>query len=239
MDQAASLLELQRLDLEIAHGKKRLGELPEKAAILEIRHKLRDVSALRHKADVLVGKLNADLKAHQDEIESLTGQDRCRAGQGHVHDRPPAGRLADARDGRPEASPRQARDGVARAHGPHREGHRSACDHRRRDRAADRRRRPQRSSSTRRSAARCRPRPPAWRPSARSSPVRGRRHAGRLRGRCARARAAWASVSSRATRARRAGCRCPLRASASWSRAPTSPVCPHCHRLIVVRSGDE
>lgn len=72
MDQAASLLELQRLDLEIAHGKKRLGELPEKAAILEIRHKLRDVSALRHKADLLVGKLNADLKAHQDEIASLS-----------------------------------------------------------------------------------------------------------------------------------------------------------------------
>jgi len=72
MDQAASLLELQRLDLEIAHGKKRLGELPEKAVILEIRHKLRDVSALSHKADVLVGKLNSDLKAHQDEIASLT-----------------------------------------------------------------------------------------------------------------------------------------------------------------------
>jgi len=72
MDQAASLLELQRLDLEIAHGKKRLGELPEKAAILEIRHKVRDVSALGHKADVLVGKLNADLKSHQDEIASLS-----------------------------------------------------------------------------------------------------------------------------------------------------------------------
>jgi predicted nucleic acid-binding Zn-ribbon protein len=72
MDQAASLLELQRLDLEIAHGKKRLEELPEKQAILDVRHKLRDVAALRHKAGVLVGKLGADLKAHQDEIESLT-----------------------------------------------------------------------------------------------------------------------------------------------------------------------
>ncbi len=72
MDQAASLLELQRLDLEILHGKKRLDELPEKQAILDVRHKLRDVSALRHKADVLVQKLGSDLKAHQDEIESLT-----------------------------------------------------------------------------------------------------------------------------------------------------------------------
>ena len=74
MDLAASLLELQRLDLEIAHGKKRLEELPEKQAILDVRHKLRDVSALRHKADVLLAKLGSDLKAHQDEIESLTAK---------------------------------------------------------------------------------------------------------------------------------------------------------------------
>jgi predicted nucleic acid-binding Zn-ribbon protein len=72
MDNAASLLELQRLDLEIAHGKKRLEELPEKQAILDVRHKIRDVSALRHKADLLLKKLGSDLKAHQDEIESLT-----------------------------------------------------------------------------------------------------------------------------------------------------------------------
>jgi predicted nucleic acid-binding Zn-ribbon protein len=74
MNQAASLLELQRLDLEIVHGKKRLEELPEKQTILDVRHKLRDVSTLRHKAGVLVGKLNADLKAHQDEIDSLTAK---------------------------------------------------------------------------------------------------------------------------------------------------------------------
>ena len=72
MTEAASLLELQRLDLEILRGKKRLEELPEKQAILDLRHKLRDVAVLRHKAEVLVGKLKADLKAHQDEIASLT-----------------------------------------------------------------------------------------------------------------------------------------------------------------------
>jgi predicted nucleic acid-binding Zn-ribbon protein len=72
MNQAALLLEVQRLDLEVVHGKKRLEELPEKQAILDIRHKLRDVSTLRHKAELLVHKLGADLKAHQDEIESLT-----------------------------------------------------------------------------------------------------------------------------------------------------------------------
>lgn len=72
MSQGAALLELQRLDIEILRGKKRLDELPEKRVILELRHKQRDVNSLRHKADVLVGKLKADLKAHQDEIDMLT-----------------------------------------------------------------------------------------------------------------------------------------------------------------------
>ena len=92
MNQAASLLELQRLDLEILRAKKRLEELPEKRAILEVRHKLRDVSALRGKADLLVGKLRRDLKAHQDEIDEPHRQDRRRAGQGHGDHRSPAGR---------------------------------------------------------------------------------------------------------------------------------------------------
>ena len=74
MSQGAALLELQRLDLEILRAKKRLEELPEKRAILEIRHKQRDVNNLRHKADVLLGKLRSDLKAHQDEIEMLTSK---------------------------------------------------------------------------------------------------------------------------------------------------------------------
>jgi uncharacterized protein len=72
MNQAALLLEVQRLDLEVLHTTKRLEELPEKQTILDLRHKLRDVSALRHKAELLVHKLRADLKAHQDEIETLT-----------------------------------------------------------------------------------------------------------------------------------------------------------------------
>ena len=72
MTQAGSLLELQRLDLENLRARKRLDELPEKRAILELRAKLRDVTTLREKADVLLRKLNADLKAHQDEIATLT-----------------------------------------------------------------------------------------------------------------------------------------------------------------------
>jgi len=72
MTEAASLLELQELDLEILRSKKRLEELPEKRAILEVRTKQREVTELRHKAELLVAKLGHDLKAHQDEISTLT-----------------------------------------------------------------------------------------------------------------------------------------------------------------------
>jgi uncharacterized protein len=72
MTQAASLLELQALDLEVLRSNKKLEELPEKHAILAARAKLREVTALHGKADLLVSKLQSDLKAHQDEIEMLT-----------------------------------------------------------------------------------------------------------------------------------------------------------------------
>lgn len=71
MTQAASLLELQDLDLEILRAKKRLEELPQKREILVVRAKIRDVTELHRKADMLVHKLNFDLKAHQDEISTL------------------------------------------------------------------------------------------------------------------------------------------------------------------------
>jgi len=71
MTQAASLLALQDLDVEIMRAKKRLDELPEKREILAVRQKIRDVTSLHGKADVLVKKLQADLKAHQDEIATL------------------------------------------------------------------------------------------------------------------------------------------------------------------------
>ncbi len=72
MTQAASLLKLQDLDLEILRSNKRLQELPEKHEILAVRAKIRDVTELHRKADLLVHKLNHDLKAHQDEIAMLT-----------------------------------------------------------------------------------------------------------------------------------------------------------------------
>jgi predicted nucleic acid-binding Zn-ribbon protein len=71
MTQAASLLALQDLDIEIMRAKKRLDELPEKREILATRQKARDVTDLHGKADLLVKKLQADLKAHQDEITTL------------------------------------------------------------------------------------------------------------------------------------------------------------------------
>lgn len=72
MTQAALLLALQDLDIEIMRAKKRLDELPEKREILALRKKIREVTELHGKADLLVKKLNADLKVHQDEISTLT-----------------------------------------------------------------------------------------------------------------------------------------------------------------------
>ena len=74
MTQAALLLALQDLDIEIMRAKKRLEELPEKREILTLRQKTREVTELHGRADVLVKKLAADLKAHQDEIEMLTSK---------------------------------------------------------------------------------------------------------------------------------------------------------------------
>jgi uncharacterized protein len=72
MTQAASLLALQDLDIEIMRAKKRLDELHEKHDILVVRQKQRDVTDLHGKADLLLKKLAADLKSHQDEIAVLT-----------------------------------------------------------------------------------------------------------------------------------------------------------------------
>lgn len=72
MSQASSLLELQAADLDILRSKKRLDELPEKRAILQVRAKQREVTELRGKADLLLRKLQSDLNAHQDEITLLT-----------------------------------------------------------------------------------------------------------------------------------------------------------------------
>lgn len=77
MTEAQALLALQEIDTEVLRAQRRLEELPEKRAILEVRHKQREVEQLKAKAGVLVTKLNAELKAHQDEISTLTEKIDC------------------------------------------------------------------------------------------------------------------------------------------------------------------
>jgi hypothetical protein len=72
MGESDALLALQDLDLEVMRAEKRLDELPEKRAILETRAKTAEVSQLKAKADLLVSKLEAELRAHQDEVAMLT-----------------------------------------------------------------------------------------------------------------------------------------------------------------------
>jgi len=65
------LLELQDHDIELIRSRKRLDELPEKRAILELRAKVRDASTLRDKAELLVRKLESEVKSRQDETVML------------------------------------------------------------------------------------------------------------------------------------------------------------------------
>jgi len=77
----SDLLELQSIDVEIIRAKKRLNELPERRAILEIRAKERDAQALGDKADMLVRKLESEVKLRQDEatmIEAKIAQEQAK-----------------------------------------------------------------------------------------------------------------------------------------------------------------
>lgn len=71
MNEPQALLELQDIDVEIMRANKRLETLPEKQAILGVRAKQREVATMRDKAQMLVHKLDAELKARQDEITML------------------------------------------------------------------------------------------------------------------------------------------------------------------------
>jgi len=124
MDEASALLELQERDLEILRAERALAELPEKRAILEVRAKQREVATLKHKADVLVSKLEAELRRSQDETDSVTGKiaaEQAKIMSGEIADHK-TGAAYLARTGRPQASPGQARDANAADHGAHRKG---------------------------------------------------------------------------------------------------------------------
>lgn len=72
MQESTALLELQALDVEILRAKKRLEDLPEKTAILESRAKQREIAGMRQKADLLLRKLQAEIKARSDETATIT-----------------------------------------------------------------------------------------------------------------------------------------------------------------------
>lgn len=71
MDESAALLEVAAVDVEIIRARKRLDDLPEKRSILEVRAKQREVQGFHEKAEMLVRKLEAELKARQDEIAMI------------------------------------------------------------------------------------------------------------------------------------------------------------------------
>lgn len=68
MDTAHALLDLQEADLEIARSERRLEELPEKSSILELRHKIADVSRLREKTAELAAKLSREIAKLEDAV---------------------------------------------------------------------------------------------------------------------------------------------------------------------------
>lgn len=72
MREPESLLELQRVDVDILRLERKLDELPEKKAILASRAKQREISALKDKAGMLVRKLEAEVKSRTDEMTMLT-----------------------------------------------------------------------------------------------------------------------------------------------------------------------
>lgn len=74
MQQGQALLELQATDLEILRAEKRLEEIPEKRAILDARHKIREVEALRAKAEGIAANLERGVSRNEDECAGLTAK---------------------------------------------------------------------------------------------------------------------------------------------------------------------
>jgi hypothetical protein len=74
MDTAHALLDLQESDLEIARTERRLDELPEKTRILELRHKIADVTRLREKTAELAAKLSREIAKLEDAVAVTTAK---------------------------------------------------------------------------------------------------------------------------------------------------------------------
>jgi predicted nucleic acid-binding Zn-ribbon protein len=74
MDTAHALLDLQEADLEITRAERRLDELPEKAKILQLRHKMDDVGKLREKTAEFASRLSREIAKLEDAVAQTTGK---------------------------------------------------------------------------------------------------------------------------------------------------------------------
>ncbi|TLM79483.1 MAG: hypothetical protein FDZ70_02880 [Actinobacteria bacterium] len=72
MHPVTALIELQEADLEIVRAEKRLDTLPEKQAILDVKHKAAEVAGLLEKAKQYCGEVDRAVTRGEDEIASLT-----------------------------------------------------------------------------------------------------------------------------------------------------------------------
>jgi len=87
--QAETLLTLAERDLEIARLARQLDEMPEKTAILELRHKIKEIEALSQRARRFMEQANATLRRLEDEgssIEAHFQTEQAKATSGETSD---------------------------------------------------------------------------------------------------------------------------------------------------------
>lgn len=75
-DDLATLLKMQHIDLEIMRASKKLQELPQRAAILEVRTKRRDIDQKRAQLDALHAEADSRLARISDEDGQLVEKQR-------------------------------------------------------------------------------------------------------------------------------------------------------------------
>lgn len=71
MEQSTALVALSEKDLALQRAQKRLQELPEKIAILELRHKIKDVQGVAVKAQEFVSQAQHAVSRAEDEAATL------------------------------------------------------------------------------------------------------------------------------------------------------------------------
>lgn len=82
MEQSAALIALSEKDLALQRASKRLQDLPEKVAILDLRHKIKEIEAVAEKARAFVSQ--AEHAVHRAEDEAATMQAKIDAEQQKV-----------------------------------------------------------------------------------------------------------------------------------------------------------